>query len=548
MLNGSKRGSDVYDLFTMIDGFRYVDSTPNTFFEFLSEVVKETKGKLRYNPNHVPLAALYLFTFKYIRNSTSSIITISETGISTSDEELTTLLQNLSEAVNTPELGSSTQLSYAYTKLGDAITVALSVPDSSEESSVAGPVSGAIATTGFLGGGSAVYFNVGTLFKGLLLMLSLHLRQNGDKTGRKVKVCLVSSNSNDYDAAWAGSRGRHSQLPQHEVCRGCRTSGLSSACRGQVILGGDPDLDDGGAVLAFVSHDDLHGSQTQNAAVNLLALRLLGHYGLVQTQQLQNARNVAAPEDGVGVEEKEGKTEAENVGLAAGHHAPNVSHDVLERKYVHVHTDEPLGAEGFGDQKALDVVVQLLVALLQQFHEHACVAHVGFGHAGKVPAQLVLVEVHDEPHDVVRGQKEGKEGDDEALALVVAAEDFAVLLGDKRALGVQAEDALVLRCHLEAGLGGSLHGLAEVRRLPDVAVPQERDNVVHEGARDVGGGVFAADQRLHLRAEGLEVLQGVESAAAQQGRLPLGLPKLVGQHHPGEASVAVRGRTVWERR
>ncbi|GIX63366.1 DnaA regulatory inactivator Hda [Babesia caballi] len=68
-------------------------------------------------------------------------------------------------------ISQSDKLSSAYTKLGNAITEALKAPDPSEESSVAGPVTGTLATAGLLGGGSAVYFNVGgagTFLKGIL--------------------------------------------------------------------------------------------------------------------------------------------------------------------------------------------------------------------------------------------------------------------------------------------------------------------------------------------------------------------------------------------
>ncbi|GIX64716.1 variant erythrocyte surface antigen-1 family protein [Babesia caballi] len=169
-LSGGKTCYDaVSSGLVMFSEFSYVDSLPKTFQDFLIEVEKKTKQTIS-NPNHVPLGALYLFAFKYLKTKTLITTSTTVSGIPKSDEEIATLLQKLGEAVKSLQVGQFDALSKAYTQLGAAITAALSVPDPSEESSVAGPVTGTVATAGLLGGGSAVYFNVGgagTFFKGL---------------------------------------------------------------------------------------------------------------------------------------------------------------------------------------------------------------------------------------------------------------------------------------------------------------------------------------------------------------------------------------------
>ncbi|GIX64800.1 variant erythrocyte surface antigen-1 family protein [Babesia caballi] len=170
-LNGAKNGYDAvsYGL-AMLPEFR-VDSSSKDFSDFLKEVEKQTNEKLSSDPNYAPLGALYLFSYKYLKAQKRDTLTTLETGIPNNENDIITVLKQLGEAVNTPELGTLTQLSSVYTQLGASITEALKAPDPSEESSVAGPVTGTLATAGLLGGGSAVYFNVGgagTFLKGLL--------------------------------------------------------------------------------------------------------------------------------------------------------------------------------------------------------------------------------------------------------------------------------------------------------------------------------------------------------------------------------------------
>ncbi|GIX62561.1 variant erythrocyte surface antigen-1 family protein [Babesia caballi] len=171
-LSGGKPGYDaVSSGLAMLPEFRIYESTPKTFPEYLSEVEKHSKRNLNSNPNYAPLGALYLFTFKYLK--TKNLITTSTTddGIPLTENDITTLLKQLGEAVKNIDTGTLILLSSAYTNLADAIDTAMKAPDPSADSSVAGPVTGTLATAGLLGGGSAVYFNVGgakTLVNGLL--------------------------------------------------------------------------------------------------------------------------------------------------------------------------------------------------------------------------------------------------------------------------------------------------------------------------------------------------------------------------------------------
>ncbi|GIX60640.1 variant erythrocyte surface antigen-1 family protein [Babesia caballi] len=168
-LDTSNKASEAGSWFSSFDEFRGVESSPKTFTEYLKEVKEQTTKTLSSDPNYVPLGALYLFTFKYFKEHKSDLPT--NDGIPQNAEELTSLLQKLGEAVNITQLGSLTTLSKAYNNLSDAIDKALKTPDPVEESSVAGPVSGAVVTAGLLGGGSAVYFNLGgagTFLRGIL--------------------------------------------------------------------------------------------------------------------------------------------------------------------------------------------------------------------------------------------------------------------------------------------------------------------------------------------------------------------------------------------
>ncbi|GIX60622.1 variant erythrocyte surface antigen-1 family protein [Babesia caballi] len=170
-LNGTKRGYEaVRSGLVNFDEFRHAVSS-STFYDFLKKVVEETKKSLNSNPNLVPLGALYLFTYQYLKKHKSATLTTTDDGIPKSDDELSSLLQNIGEAVKSPQLGSLTTLSKAYSTLSDAIATAMNTPDPVEESSVAGPVTGTLVTAGLLGGGSAVYFNVaglGTFLRGIL--------------------------------------------------------------------------------------------------------------------------------------------------------------------------------------------------------------------------------------------------------------------------------------------------------------------------------------------------------------------------------------------
>ncbi|GIX61552.1 variant erythrocyte surface antigen-1 family protein [Babesia caballi] len=169
-LNGDKNGSKVANMFSSFDEFRNSDSSPKTYHEFLQKVGEQTKKELQ-NVNHVPLGALYLFTYQYLKKHKSATLTTTDDGIPTNENDLTALLQKLGDAVKDSKLGSLTKLSSAYTQLSTAITTAINTPNPVEESSVAGPVTGTLVTAGLLGGGSAVYFNVaglGTFLKGIL--------------------------------------------------------------------------------------------------------------------------------------------------------------------------------------------------------------------------------------------------------------------------------------------------------------------------------------------------------------------------------------------
>ncbi|GIX60629.1 variant erythrocyte surface antigen-1 family protein [Babesia caballi] len=168
-LNEEKDGTKVAGMFNSFDEFRYVDSS-STFYDFLKKVEKQTKQELR-NVNNVPLGALYLFTYQYLKTKNLINGSTTDNAIPTNENDLSTLLKQIGEAVKNPQLGSLTTLSKAYSTLSTAITTAINIPDPVEESSVVGPVSGTLVTAGLLGGGSAVYFNLGgagTFLKGIL--------------------------------------------------------------------------------------------------------------------------------------------------------------------------------------------------------------------------------------------------------------------------------------------------------------------------------------------------------------------------------------------
>ncbi|GIX63367.1 variant erythrocyte surface antigen-1 family protein [Babesia caballi] len=67
-LNGQKDGYNaVSSGLAMFSEFGDVESTPRNFSNFLKDVVEQTKRSLNSNPNHVPLGALYLFTYQYLK-------------------------------------------------------------------------------------------------------------------------------------------------------------------------------------------------------------------------------------------------------------------------------------------------------------------------------------------------------------------------------------------------------------------------------------------------------------------------------------------------
>ncbi|GIX66098.1 PDZ domain-containing protein [Babesia caballi] len=132
-------------MFSGFDEFRHVDSSPKTFYDFLKKVEKQTKQELR-NVNYVPLGALYLFTYQYLKEHKSDLPT--NDGIPTNENDLTALLQKLGEAVKRLDGANLTKLSSAYDNLSEAITNALNTPDPVGESSVVGPVSGTLPLPG----------------------------------------------------------------------------------------------------------------------------------------------------------------------------------------------------------------------------------------------------------------------------------------------------------------------------------------------------------------------------------------------------------------
>ncbi|GIX63941.1 variant erythrocyte surface antigen-1 family protein [Babesia caballi] len=169
-IDTSKPAFRAYNWFTMFDELKRVESVNPTFPEYLREVEKHSKRNLNSNPNNVPLGTLYLFTYQYLKTQRFGTLTTTDDGVPNNENDITTLLNELSTAMGKLGISQSDKLSTAYTNLADAITTALKTPDPVEESSVTGPLTGTLATAGLLGGGSAVYFNVGgagSFLKGL---------------------------------------------------------------------------------------------------------------------------------------------------------------------------------------------------------------------------------------------------------------------------------------------------------------------------------------------------------------------------------------------
>ncbi|GBE59400.1 ATP GTP-binding protein, putative [Babesia ovata] len=238
------------------------------------------------------------------------------------------------------------------------------------------------------------------------------------------------------------------------------------------------------------------------------------------------------------MEQQESEPEAEHVALTLRKHVLDVLHNVLKREYMHVHTDEPLGAEGLGHQEALQMIVKLLVTLLQQPHEHPGVTHVGLGSARKIPTKLVLMEVYYHTNNVGGGQEEGQEGNHEPLALVVvadvgeyqlqvSAQNLAVLLRNERALGIQAEYPLVFLSHLETGFCRPRQRGGTGRGAPQITGAHQRADIIHNRAQNVisAGAIAAAEQRLDLRAQRQQLIRRVQAAAVKQRRLAFLLPQ-----------------------
>ncbi|GIX61095.1 variant erythrocyte surface antigen-1 family protein [Babesia caballi] len=166
-LDTSQPASKAGSWFTMFDEFKRVDSVNPTFHQFLKNV-ELVATNFKNVPNTYPLYTLYRITYQYLKTKTQNTLSTTVYGIPTSDD--ITLFNELSTAMGKLGISQSDKLSSAYTQLGNAIILALKTPDPVEESSVAGPVTGTLATAGLLGGGSAVYFNVGgagTFLKGI---------------------------------------------------------------------------------------------------------------------------------------------------------------------------------------------------------------------------------------------------------------------------------------------------------------------------------------------------------------------------------------------
>ncbi|GIX61765.1 variant erythrocyte surface antigen-1 family protein [Babesia caballi] len=171
-LNGAKNGYNaVSSGLAMFSEFQIYESSPKTFTEYLKEVGNHTKSHLSSNPNDVPLGALYLFTFKYLKNQRYINSTTTDYGIPNSEGDVTSLLQKLRDAVDDVSGSSFSTLFHAYTQLIAAIDTAVNTIDAVEASSVVGLIGGTVVTAGMIGGGSAVYFNLGgagTFLRGIL--------------------------------------------------------------------------------------------------------------------------------------------------------------------------------------------------------------------------------------------------------------------------------------------------------------------------------------------------------------------------------------------
>ncbi|GIX65582.1 variant erythrocyte surface antigen-1 family protein [Babesia caballi] len=164
-LNESKNGSQVVGLFNVFHEFKNVRSKPTTYSGFLKNVKEVAESQFRTHTSNVPLYTLCLISFEYLATSTS----LSTKELPVTQDAITTTLKELSVAVKSIQVYGLDELSSAYTKLSNEISKNLDAPATSEQSSVAGPIGGTVVTAGLLGGGSAVYFNVGnvgTLFKG----------------------------------------------------------------------------------------------------------------------------------------------------------------------------------------------------------------------------------------------------------------------------------------------------------------------------------------------------------------------------------------------